>query len=67
MQDRLVADQHRKTNFFEWIRELDEDVIQGENGFQKGEFDISLDLWAPLYREGLTPLEAWQKAIKYIA
>lgn len=51
------------TAFRKWLRELDEKVIQGEFGYERGEFDIYPDDWMPLYREGLTPRQAWQRAL----
>jgi hypothetical protein len=47
--------------FDEWIRQLDEDVIQGEFGY--GEFTVYTSHWKPLYDEGLTPRQAWQRAL----
>jgi hypothetical protein len=49
--------------FDEWIRMLDEDVIQGEFGYEDGEFTVYTTHWKPLFDEGLTPREAWQRAI----
>lgn len=49
--------------FDEWIRQLDEDVIQGEFGYEDGEFTVYTSHWEPLYNEGLTPREAWQRAL----
>lgn len=49
--------------FDEWIRVLDEDVIQEEFGYERGEFNITPSLWRPLFREGLTPRQAWQRAM----
>lgn len=49
--------------FRNWIEALDVDVIQGEFGYEDGEFDVFPDLWRPLFDEGLTPREAWQRAL----
>ena len=49
--------------FREWIRTLDEDVIQGEFGYESGEFTVYTTHWYPLFKEGLTPREAWQRAL----
>lgn len=49
--------------FDEWIRCLDEDVIQGEFGYEPGEFTVYTSHWRPLFNEGLTPREAWQRAL----
>lgn len=49
--------------FDEWIRALDEDVIQGEFGYERGEFTVYPYLWRALYDEGLTPADAWQRAL----
>lgn len=46
-----------------WIRALDEDVIQAEYGYERGEFTITPALWHPLYAEGLTPAEAFKRAL----
>lgn len=50
--------------FDEWIRELQEDVIQGQYGYEEGEFDVYSGHCWPLYEEGLTPLEAWKRALQ---
>lgn len=49
--------------FREWILELDDKVIQGEFGYEPGEFSIYTEHWYPLFREGLTPRQAWQTAL----
>lgn len=49
--------------FDAWIRELDEEVIQGEFGYERGEFSVFPEHWRPLFDEGLTPLQAWQRAL----
>ena len=49
--------------FDEWIRELEEDVVQGEYGYEPGEFTVYPASWRHLYDEGLTPLQAWTRAL----
>jgi hypothetical protein len=49
--------------FDEWMRELNEDVIQGEYGYEEGEFTAYPELWRPLYDAGLTPLQAFKRAL----
>lgn len=49
--------------FGEWLRILDDDVIQGEFGYEPGEFTVYSSHWEPLFKEGLTPREAWQRAL----
>ena len=49
--------------FDDWITELEEDVIQNEYGYEPGEFSVYPDHWKPLYQEGLSPGEAWQRAL----
>lgn len=49
--------------FDEWIRVLDEDVIQGEFGYERGEFTVYPVLWRPLYERELTPAQAWRRAL----
>ena len=46
-----------------WLTTLDEDVIQGEFGYEEGEFSVFPEAWHPLYAEGLTPAQAWQRAM----
>lgn len=49
--------------FDEWIRELDEDVIQGEFGYESGEFTAYPSLWRPSFDEGLTPRAAFERSL----
>ena len=49
--------------FEQWINELREDVIEGEYGFEPGEFTIFPEMWRPLYDEGLTPAQAYRRAL----
>ena len=49
--------------FDDWIRELDEDVIQGEFGYEEGEFTVYPEHWRPLFRKGMTPRQAFQRAL----
>ena len=49
--------------FDRWIQELDEDVIQSEYGYEAGEFNVFPDHWYPLYVEGLTPQQAFRRAL----
>lgn len=52
-----------EAKFHEWLRQLDEDVIQGEYGYEPGEFTVYSSRWRELFDAGLTPLEAWKRAI----
>jgi hypothetical protein len=54
-------------NFQDWIQELDEAVIQGEFGYERGEFTVYASEWRPLFDEGLTPSQAWQRALDALA
>jgi hypothetical protein len=49
--------------FRSWIEALDVEVIQGEYGYEPGEFAVFPEHWRPMYREGLTPLEAFRRAL----
>ena len=53
--------------FREWMDTLNEDVIQGEYGYERGEFTAFPDLWHPLYVEGLTPAQAFKRALDLFA
>jgi hypothetical protein len=47
----------------DWIETLETDVIQDEFGYERGEFTVYPELWRSLYDEGLTPRQAWQRAL----
>ena len=47
----------------EWLHSLDEDVIQADFGYEPGEFTVYPAAWESLFREGLSPAEAWQRAL----
>mgnify|MGYP001055811436 CR=1 FL=1 len=49
-------------NFDDWISELEEDVVQGEYGYERGEFTVYPEDWRPSWRRGLTPSQAFQSA-----
>lgn len=49
--------------FDEWITTLREEVIQGEYGYEEGEFAVHPELWRGLYDEGLTPAQAFKRAL----
>lgn len=49
--------------FDAWIRTLDETVIQGDFGYEPGEFTVYPDHWRPLFDEGLSPADAFQRAL----
>jgi hypothetical protein len=53
----------RDDDFRAWIDVLREDVVQDEFGYEPGEFTIYLEHWRPLFDEGLTPREAWLRAL----
>lgn len=53
--------------FSKWIETLEEDVIQGEYGYEPGEFTVYPDLWRPAYKEGLTPSRAFAKSLDAFA
>lgn len=53
--------------FREWMDDLNEKVIQEEFGYEEGEFDAFPELWEPLYLEGLSPREAWMRALDSFA
>lgn len=52
-----------KRDFDSWIRELDEGVIQGEYGYEDGEFTVYPEHWCPMFRRGLTPQQAFRRAL----
>jgi hypothetical protein len=53
--------------FRKWMRQLEEDVIQAEYGFEPGEFSVFPSHWRPMYVKGLTPNAAFRKALDALA
>jgi hypothetical protein len=49
--------------FEQWISALEEDVIQGEYGYEPGEFNVTPMNWFSLFAEGLSPLDAFKRAL----
>lgn len=49
--------------FEDWIDELNERVIQEEFGYEAGEFSVFPEHWWSLFDEGLSPRQAWQRAL----
>lgn len=47
-----------------WMDTLNEDVIQDEYGYEPGEFNATPSLWRPLFDLGLTPSEAFARALR---
>lgn len=52
-----------RRNFDVWITALEEDVIQGEYGYEPGEFTVYAEHWRPMFRKGLTPEQAFRRAL----
>lgn len=52
------------SKFERWIEELDRDVIQDGFGYEEGEFAVYPEAWRPYYRQGLTPREAFERALQ---
>lgn len=57
------TDKAQTTTFDNWIRELDEQVIQGEYGYERGEFDVFPENWRQLFDRAMTPQEAFRHAL----
>lgn len=53
--------------FREWIHTLDEDVIQGEYGYEPGEFTIFAEHWHEHYTQGLTPAQSFKRPLDAFA
>lgn len=56
-------DAARTEAFDAWVRELDEDVVQGEYGYERGEFAVYPDAWRHMFEEGLSPAAAFRRAL----
>jgi hypothetical protein len=50
--------------FDDWICELDEEIIQGGYGYERGEFTVYPELWRPAFIAGQTPREAFEASLK---
>lgn len=46
-----------------WLTTLEDDVIIEDFGYERGEFTVFPESWEKLYAEGLTPAEAWRRAL----
>jgi hypothetical protein len=53
--------------FDRWIDELREEVVQGEYGYEPGEFTIYPNEWLASFKEGLTPSAAFKRALDAFA
>ncbi len=53
----------KRTNFDEWITELDEEIIQEEYGYERGEFTVYPEHWRSMFEDGLTPSQAFVRAL----
>ena len=49
--------------FAEWLHVLEEDVICGEFGYEEGEFTVHPDLWHSSFDHGLSPQQAFRRAL----
>ena len=50
-------------SFEEWLEELKTTVIEGEFGYEPGEFSVFADGWFPLWEAGMSPSEAFQSEL----
>ncbi|MDR3533982.1 MAG: hypothetical protein P4L90_25880 [Rhodopila sp.] len=62
-----MPDASNRLSFSAWIDVLREDVIEDEFGYERGEFTVYPSEWQPLFDEGLTPRQAWQRALDAFA
>jgi hypothetical protein len=53
----------RAWQFEDWIETLETEVIQEEYGYEPGEFNVTPENWRPLFLEGLSPLDAFKRAL----
>lgn len=63
MTMNTLSPEEREEAFDEWIRALDEDVIQGDYGYEDGEFTVYPEHWRSMFNEGLTPADAFKRAL----
>ena len=53
--------------FDRWIEQLREEVVHGEYGYEEGEFTVYPSEWRQLYKDGLTPSQAFKRALDAFA
>lgn len=53
--------------FDDWIERLEVDVVQGDYGYEPGEFTVYPEHWRPMFKEGLTPQAAFKRALDAFA
>lgn len=61
------APREGENRFRTWLDTLRDDVIQTEYGYEPGEFDVFPEHWEPMFREGLTPSQAFRRALDAFA
>lgn len=49
--------------FDDWLITLEEVVIEQDYGYEPGEFTVFPEHWRPMWAEGLTPADAFQRAL----
>jgi hypothetical protein len=49
--------------FDTWIDALTDDVVQDEYGYEPGEYAVYPEAWRPMFLEGLTPSQAFKRAL----
>lgn len=57
------AGEGSRASFDVWIDELTVDVIEGDYGYEPGEFSVFPELWHPMWRDGLSPSQAFKRAL----
>ncbi|WP_422366384.1 hypothetical protein [Pelagibius sp.] len=62
--NKASPSQEAAYTFEDWIAELNLDVIQDGYGYGPGEFTVFPEQWFPLFEEGLSPLQAFQRALR---
>ena len=54
---------NREEEFYEWMRMLNEDVIQREFGYEDGEFTAYPSMWRYAFNKGMTPRQVFIDAL----
>lgn len=49
--------------FDAWVDDLEIEVIQGQYGYEEGEFTVYPEQWRSMFDEGLTPSAAFKRAL----
>jgi hypothetical protein len=66
-RSRKGSQSEMSAKFDRWIEELRKNVVEGEYGYEPGEFEVYPSEWRALYKEGLSPSQAFRRVLNSFA